>query len=173
MFSCFLVPKARRSCANLVHGTLTVSESWWDECTNKLLTPTMICFQVKQNEIRKRLFTHSIPLSWIRLHVVTIPEGGFLWLDSLCLPDQDSGRVWGWPAAHHVHDLLQRQPELEHHGLGLVGDRPLEVLVWPHEVIDEPPLVRASHNYWKIQRIIMYNNYPSAACPDCSISGGF
>lgn len=57
MFSCFLVPKAlSRSCANLVHGTLTVSESWWDECTNKLLTPTMICFQVKQNELRKSLF---------------------------------------------------------------------------------------------------------------------
>ena len=169
MFSCFLVPKARRSCANLVHGTLTVSESWWDECTNKLLTPTMICHQVKQNE-RNSLHVKSLHSGSDWMLSQSLKEG---FSDSLCSPDHDSGWVWGWPVSHHIHDLLQCQPELQHHGLGLIGDRPLEVLVWPHQVIDESPLVRASHNYWKIQRIIMYNNYPSAACPDCSISGGF
>ena len=33
-----------------MHGTLTVSESWWDECTNKLLTPSLTSDQGKQNE---------------------------------------------------------------------------------------------------------------------------
>ena len=152
-----------------MHGTLAVSESWWDECTNKLLTPTMICDQVKQNELRKIC---------IILDQTTLYNMGCPWRLSLRIKRSfrltlTQGGCEVWPAAHHIHDLLQRQPELEHHRLGLVGHRPLEVLVGPHEVIDQPPLVRAGHNYWKIQRIIMDNNYP-LFCPDCcSISGGF
>ena len=178
MFSCFLAPKACRSCANIVHGTLAVSESWWDECTNKLLTPTMICDQVKQNESRKICILYTV--LFVTLH----------WLLSLATQFKDikefssglthfvaltmtQGGCEVWPAAHHIHYLLQRQPELEDHSLGLVGHRPLEVLVGPHEVIDQPPLMRASHNYWKIQQIIINHNYP-LFCPDCcSISGGF
>ena len=48
---------------------------------------------------------------------------------------------------HHVHDLLQREPELEHHGVGLVGHGPLQSLVAPHQVVDEAPLVRSTQDY--------------------------
>ena len=56
-------------------------------------------------------------------------------------PFKDDGQT------HHVHDLLQREPELEHHGVGLVGHGPLESLVAAHQVVDEAPLVRSTQDY--------------------------
>ena len=37
---------------------------------------------------------------------------------------------------HHVHDLLERQPELEGYGLGLVDDGTLQLLVVRHQVVE-------------------------------------
>ena len=42
---------------------------------------------------------------------------------------------------HHVNDLLEREPEGEVDGVGLVVDRPLQLVVVAHEVLQEPPLV--------------------------------
>ena len=41
---------------------------------------------------------------------------------------------------HHVDDLLQSQPELELDGLGLVVDRPLQLVVLLHQRVQQPPL---------------------------------
>ena len=46
----------------------------------------------------------------------------------------------GW-RTHHVHDLLQRQPELKDDGVRLIGHGSLQSLVLGHQVIDESPLV--------------------------------
>ena len=43
-------------------------------------------------------------------------------------------------STHHVDDLLQSQPELELDGLGLVVDRPLQLVVLLHQRVQQPPL---------------------------------
>ena len=50
---------------------------------------------------------------------------------------------------HHVDDLLQRDAEGEHERLRLVDDRPLEVVVRPHQVAQQLLLVVAAYRLCK------------------------
>ena len=41
---------------------------------------------------------------------------------------------------HHIDNLLQREAECEDKGVGLIVDRPLELVVLLHQGVEQPPL---------------------------------
>ena len=48
----------------------------------------------------------------------------------------------------HVNDLLESQPEGEHHRLWLIRHRPLQLVIVETEVVQESPLMRSpAYNY--------------------------
>ena len=59
-------------------------------------------------------------------------------------PFKDEGQT------HHVHDLLQREAELEPDWVRLVGHGALELLVVLKQVPQQPPLCRPAQHRWDI-----------------------
>ena len=51
----------------------------------------------------------------------------------------------------HVNDLLESQPEGEDHGLGLVGHRPLQLVVVSQQVLQQHSLVEATVGPCKVK----------------------
>ena len=62
-------------------------------------------------------------------------------------------------ATHHVYDLLEGEPEGEDHGVGLVDDRALQLVVVGQQIVQQPPLMQTTLSTYTtklelIQRIL-------------------
>ena len=77
------------------------------------------------------------------------------WLGLLCFHHEDED-AYAYDdddgddddAPHHVDDLLEGEAEGEHHGLRLVGDGPLELVVVGEQVVQQLALVDAAVGAW-------------------------